>query len=247
MKKFFIFLLVAVVCYWGLGSCIGCSSNSGSKKVDDSELAVFEMMIQQEKEQKKEQEKKKGADELPDYVELVEVNDFEKAHQTLKAYSKNYSYVLKANGDRLRYYSERGRVIAAATEYMDAVAYIYCAEARYLMAEGGENAQKRMVFLFNEIPLIGQKLPSGTHIDHDDFNLAYISLYLLYAQTNNRLCDTVFDIALNMGDKRLASIALSHYLDIPSAEEKKDITYSSETKDAAKERFEEAVNNGLFD
>lgn len=213
-------------------------------------IALASCSCSSHKSDSKKSEKTVGDGTYKTYQEACSAADFEAAHKFIDTYRQEFenTYDEVVAKKRLKYDDGASTLTAAGTKYMNVVSYVYCAEAREIMANGDADAKDRLVYLFNEVPSIGQKLPEGTHVSIYDENQVHTTLYRLYTQTNNKLCDTILDLALNSGNKRLAAISLSHYMESPTLNSSTygDVIYSNDDKQKAKERFEEAKQNGLF-
>lgn len=187
------------------------------------------------------------------YLIAVSNNDYEEAHACLSTLYDAYINVLlkvEKNND-LSDYHGRAKVLAAAREYMTAAQNVFCAEARFLISGGsGVDPADRIVYLFNELTPIGYKLDRGYRFEIYDKNKAHFACYCMYVDANNQLCNTIMDLAINSGNKKLAGIALTHYLETNhlSDEPRPYVSgYSNEDKQAAQNRYDEAVKLGLFE
>lgn len=208
-----------------------------------------------------------------DYKEACKNGDFETAHSCLDDLKKEFDKV-KANNysDATNYDLEgsdfdvaeadskltkaKAKIITASEDYYNAASYIFGAEVRFLISQGGN--EDRIVYLFNELTPLGNKLPTNTFVGEYDEILNH-ELYYKFVLVNNQLANTILDLAINSGNKKLAGIAISHISTYGSSVDSEDpeeaevlydgvyTTYKTKEKKRAQEKFDEAVKQGLFD
>lgn len=236
MKKFYSCLLVVSTLFSVL-CMIGCGNGSESKSDSESSLSS------------------------QSYRDAVKTLDFETARDIMNGYHDEYLECLC--GDK----SERK---TAEGKYYSAFDYIYKAEIQYLLSElGAEECKDKILFILEEIPIEGEKLPEGL-CDYyvacrDDFvdEGRTLDAYIVWTQHYNRLCDNILSLAINRKNRSLAQSILLQYVDNVEAIKgdydgvkvngvKIDgnhgyIKYTSEDRDAAKKKYEEAVKSGAFD
>lgn len=189
------------------------------------------------------------------YQDAISANDYEAAHKFL---TNLYNDFIETKNDNFvdMGSEEREKIQLAASNYSSAARDILCAEARFLISEKSDIANDRIEYLFNEIKMIGEKVPAGSEL-HPGGYQPYQEIclnYYCYNQTvsyNNALCDIILNLALRDKNEDLAKIALSHYLNrgITKEEGYDDVVYydSSERK-KAKEKYEKNFGNydGVF-
>ena len=99
-----------------------------------------------------------------DYRKSVKEGDFETAHAILDELHDEYEKVWAENYPKLDYDKKdlRAEIEAAATKYSNAASYVYGAEVRVIAAEYPDDAVNLIENLFNEMQLLGEKVPNGT-------------------------------------------------------------------------------------
>lgn len=189
-----------------------------------------------------------------DYKTPADNDDFSAAHEVIKNLMKDYEEKFV----NMKPFDEDD-VMNLATLYMDAASYVYCAETRYLFTSEEENAERRLKVLINEFPHIGKIFPEGYYNEDEEHNLFPCKLYSVYAKANNVFAECFLNMAISNGNKQLAYLALSHFLEVPNVKKeerekslliKNDVSYSvyyhSEEKEAAQKKYDDAVEQGLF-
>lgn len=110
-------------------------------------------------------------------------------------------------------------------EYYQCFDYVYRQELEFVVAEmNGKEANDKVAFLLGAIPPLG--VPNGNSFEKED--------YQKWIEHYDALCDVVLNLAINRKNNDLAQTALLHY--------KQD-----SKKDAAKQKYEEAVALGVFE
>lgn len=186
-----------------------------------------------------------------EYMEAVENEDFDTAHKCLK---KLYSSYVKesSSGKSLEgwksYESKTGdAIIAAADAYTKAASYVFCAEVRYLMSQPDESLNDRIVFLFNELSIVGDRRAEGDRISINSAEGVNAALLKKYIACNNQIANQIVDMAINAGNKKLAAIGVSHIMATFVHGGGDVYHFTNAAKDEAQAKFDEAVKNGLFD
>ncbi len=190
------------------------------------------------------------------YHKACAAADFETAHSILASLHAQH---LKSMTDK--YKSEQysweecsegeAQVQATATAYLSAVQFIFTSEARTIIAEN-ENPENKITYLYTEILQVGTKRNSIPEF-FNDTEKCLQSIYDKYVECVNGFSNSVLDLAINAGNKRLAAIAVSHFLDIHEGFEEEEVggelilRYSDKERVAAQEKLNNAVKNGLFD
>lgn len=191
------------------------------------------------------------------YRDAVKNNDFETAHKVLDEIYDDFLDTWESNYgsleyDRLfhRHESKRGKIVSAASRYSQAASYVLCAEARYLIANDVEGAYDRIAYLFNEIRIMGEK--SDDYAPHGNTEYqkecAKVDCYKQTVKYNNELCDVVLNLAIQHHNKKLAQLALMYYRE--NGREGSgygSMVWRDDDKEAAQEKYDEAVANGAFD
>lgn len=191
-----------------------------------------------------------------DYKSAVSKNDYESAHQIVENLHADFLKVWEEKYPDMDHNNDnRAEIEAAAEKYTKAAEYVYCAEARMLIAEGGDNSSK-IVYLFNEVSKVGEKVPSGTGyypggVRDRQENVLKINCYRSYVTCINSLCNTIVDLAIDAGNKKLAMVALTHYLPdvviVDGGVMNTYLTYKEASKIEALQKLEMAAENGLFE
>lgn len=232
-------------------------------------IAVFLLTACGSSSSKNEEEEEKitvtGADgkEYTSYQEACKDGDFETAHSFLNAYHEKYVEA-QSRGSMGAWRYERNK-------YFQAFDYIYKREIQYLLSElDEEECKDKILFILEEIPAEGEKFPEGLCdyriVCRGDFGDDGIPLdaYIVWTQHYNRLCNNILTLAINRKNRSLAQSILLQYVDNVEAIKgdsdgslkvngvKVDgnhgyIKYTSEDRDAAKKKYDEAVKSGAFD
>lgn len=196
------------------------------------------------------------------YREAVKNQDFESARDILNTYHVEYKKSQSKNG--ILYKDERKE---AEGKYYNAFDYIYKAEIQYLLSElEGDECKDKIMFLLEEIPIEGEKFPKGLC----EYRVACrgtsgdegipLDAYIIWTQHFNRLCSNILSLAINRKNQDLAKLILLHFVENVEVTKGRDvkvdgvlvdgnhgyIKYTTEDKDAAKAKYDEAVANGAF-
>lgn len=174
-----------------------------------------------------------------DCQEACRKGDFAMAHEILsEVHSKTNLYI-----DQDKYYN-----------FFD---YVYKAEIQFIMSEFSEDVcVDKITFLLNEIPIDGIKQPMGLLTSE----CSKSKLYLYWTVHFNRLCDQILTLAINRKYKDVARNVLMQYVDNYEMTDgpadingvhltfgEAYINYTSDDRDAAKKKYEEAVALGIFE
>ena len=187
--------------------------------------------------------------------------DFEKAHQILN----KLRGVFVDEGlptIHIQKYSRRPKSVSdikGYNQYVDADIYIFREEVAYLMSLDDPAAESRIVKLIMETPLDGTPQEEGrsgySHCCEDREDGLQTGLYRYCIMRHNQKCDIVMDLAILLGKKSFAQKTLMCYKDsmhmYPVKTEYISTTYckiwyDSSDKDAAQNKYDEAVENGVF-
>lgn len=174
-----------------------------------------------------------------DYKKAVKEGDFETAHNILEKMHDDYVEALgKASAD-----VEREHEIAnianfkvVSKKYYAAIDYIYSHEITSILTNGDEQAADKIVFLLSEIPLDGDDSGYYGEIDSPDYQsrIAYANVCIAI----NKLCDKALTLAINRQNKEFAQNIIELYKPDSSGSD----NYKS--RDAAKQKLEEAIKDG---
>ena len=204
-----------------------------------------------------------GADgkEYTSYQEACKDGDFEAARSFLNAYHEKYVEA-QSTGVTLK---------KAEGKYFQAFDFIYKSEIQYLLSESdAEECKDKILFILEEIPVEGEKFPEGLCdfeiVCRGDWGNEGIPLdaYIVWTQHYNRLCNNILTLAINRKNRSLAQSILLQYVDNVEAIKgdsdgylkvngvKVDgnhgyIKYTSEDRDSAKKKYDDAVKSGAFD
>ncbi len=186
------------------------------------------------------------------YREACRNMDFEAAHKIL---------------DKMVAENKGSSLFGEDKEVIEATDYIFNAESLYLVSQNTSEANTRVVYLLSELPMKGRAMPEGSEIsgidelDGDGGYTAYISS----ADRYNSKCLAILNTAISVGNQEVAEKILSMIKDDASSitkkgkkvygdpadgiyddEEKSYVHYTTESKDKAKQLYEQAVQEGKF-
>lgn len=193
-----------------------------------------------------------------DYIKAVENEDFENAHKCLRKLYSSYTeessvdISIESWGKGWSYSSRKNAqtvgdaIIASADGYTKAASYVFCAEVRYLMSQPDESLNDKIVYLFNEFSIVGDRRSegdAGSHYGAEGVNAALLKKYIA---CNNQIAFQVIDMAINAGNKKLAAIGVSHIMNTFDLTNDDKYHFSTASKEEAQAKFDEAVKNGLF-
>lgn len=179
-----------------------------------------------------------------DYVAAIRDNDFELAHEIL---DDLYVDLIKSNSNNslnADKYSER---------YWAAADHIYKAEMNYLLSENDPEANKRMIYTLANMNIVGDVVKDGEHISYNQIHRC--ENYSTFTKRYNRICDEILKIAIFYKNKDMAEQIIKLYKQNNDFEHewcgKTDkyiahITNSWSSRDAAKRKLQEAIDNGEF-
>lgn len=145
-------------------------------------------------------------------------------------------------------------------QYYEVFDYVYKAEIQFIMSELSEDVcVDKITFLLNEIPIDGIKMPKGL-FNGSSFYSNRSMYYHNWTVHFNRLCDQILTLAINRKYKDVARNVLMQYVDnyviidgkadingVHVSYGESYINYTSDDRDAAKKKYEEAVALGLFE
>ena len=202
------------------------------------------------------------------YRDAVKDLNFEAAHDTLSSYREDY--LAELSKDWLTYRDERA---AAQGKYYQAFDEIYKAEIQYILSElRGDECKDKILFLLEEIPVEGEKMPAGLCTDYVAHRGSLgnegipLDAYIIWTQHYNRLCSNILSLAINRKNQDLAKLIILQFVDnveVTAGDIRADsgsirvdgvivdyhhgyIKYTSEDRNAAKEKYDEAVRSGAF-
>lgn len=169
-----------------------------------------------------------------DYIDACAKGDFETAHKILDKLHSEYLETWSEDYGSSKRSRERkeNSILESREKYYKCFHYVYKNEIQLIVVDlGGKEANDKVAFLLDAIPVIG----------YIDETVRYIGGYPTEVEEHkvwrtqyDRLCDVVLNLAINRRNKELAQTALLHY--------KED-----SKKDAAKQKYEEAVALGMFE
>ena len=196
------------------------------------------------------------------YRDAVKELNFEAAHDVLSSYRSDYLYELSQSD----HWDEKN---AAQGKYYQAFDEIYKAETQYILSEfQGDECKDKILFLLEEIPIEGEKKKAGLCRWEDVCRSCHsgypLDAYIIWTEHYNRLCNTILSLAINRKNQELAKIIIQQFVDNVEVtgvshlddEVKVDgiivkqgqgyIKYTSEDRDAAKKKYDDAVRSGAF-
>lgn len=159
--------------------------------------------------------------EYESYREACRDGDFDAAHKFL---------------DRMK---EDVEDWASNEKFQEAEDYVFNYEVNALISQNSEEANTRIIYLLNEIPIEGTKQPIGETSFHGSN----------YGNSCNRFnikLNKILELAISTGNQDIAKKILPLYKE----DEHRDYTsitgYNYDTRDAAQAKYDEAVANGAF-
>lgn len=188
-----------------------------------------------------------------DYIEACNARDFETAHKILNQYREDYIEALSEDLDDSDNKTEHD---AAQQKYYKAFDYIYQHEVQLIMAEATEEeCEGKITFLLQGIPVEGEKLlegPCDIFMSHDILNREDAEkrfwTYITWSQHYNSLCNNIFALAINRKNQELARFILTQFVDeIFIDGNNRYVEYRSTERNKAEQKYQEAVNLGMFE
>lgn len=144
-----------------------------------------------------------------DYREAVRNKDFDDAHKALNQMVKDYERVWEEHGPGLAVdnafynHTHYTTIYQETSKLVDAIKFVVNAEAREILASKISNEERinKLEQMFNSIPMVGEKLPSGTPCSETGFsssksNLLKANGYILSSNMVNELCDMISQSAI---------------------------------------------------
>lgn len=172
------------------------------------------------------------------YKSAIKEDDFEKAHDILASLRSDYEEE-EARG------SDKSDVLNKAKTYVDGVSAVYEAEARFIMASNSDDVYNKLIYLFNEYPSLGKKMPEGKVESKVDEAL----LYELSQKSLNQFALKVIDLAINNKNEEIVKLAISNMKENCIVEDGWNdfVEYSYEDILEAGNRYLKAIENNKFD
>ena len=175
------------------------------------------------------------------YREACRNMDFEAAHKILD----------KMIAEKTSIYDDDKDVIEATD-------YIFNAESLYLVSQNTSEANTRVVYLLSELPIKGKPLPEGSeYSENDDVedDGGYTS-YISYVNRYNSKCLSILNTAISVVNQEVAERIISMIKEDAGSitkqpaneydEPTKHVHYTTESRDKAKQIYEQAVQEGKF-
>ena len=164
------------------------------------------------------------------YIEAVNNNDYEKAHQILdNLYAEYLQY---PDGE------------TSAQKYWTAAEYIYKAEMQWLLPQHDTEADRRLIYTLDAFNSVGLE-PVGNYVyglsEHNN-KYKQFNGYCRFAEEYNKLCTELIKISLRNDNLSLAELTLSTMKNCYIKENEGD-TYTYVLNNADKERAKELINN----
>lgn len=155
--------------------------------------------------------------EYESYREACRDGDFDAAHKFL---------------DRMK--EKKAKDWEDVKKMEEAEDYVFNYEVNTLVSQNSEEANTRIIYLLNEIPIEGTKQPIGKHFYNG-------SDYGNCCNRFNIKLNKILELAISTGNQDIAKKILPLYKEDENRDEYNDITgYSYETKDAAQAKYDEA-------
>ena len=189
------------------------------------------------------------------YKEALANNDFEAAHKIIAQAEADLAKCESASSwdeiDEMKQkFANQYGFLAYEKDIDNVKKEIFDKEIKYLAADGSSEACARLVFLFTDYEIEGDRLPSGLNYYYDCDDNKYPNSVNNY---NSKL-NLVLDLAISQDNKELANKVIKLYkenMDIlkegiaPDGTEISRysncyVTYNYKDKEAAKKKYEEA-------
>lgn len=180
-----------------------------------------------------------------DYVAAIKENNFELAHEIL---DELYTDLLNNNNADLYHASDK-----YSEKYWAAADHIYKAEMHYLLSENDEEANRRMIYTLANMNIVGDVVQDEEIISSNQIHRC--ENYSTFTKRYNRICDEILSMAIFYKNQDMAEQIVNLYKMDNSFESEwlhetdkyvAHITNSWSSRDAAKERLQEAKDNGEF-
>ena len=179
-----------------------------------------------------------------DYKKAVKEGDFETAHGILESMHDELVEALGKASAEDGWGNEKPGIAnfkVVSKKYFAAIDYIYSHEITSILTNGDDQAADKIVFLLSEIPLDGkceegESCPDESPWPDKQSKIAYKNGCVAI----NKLCDKALTLAINRKNKEFAQNIIDLY--------KPDFNGSDsyKTRDAAKQKLEEAIKDGRF-
>lgn len=203
--------------------------------------------------------------EYQSYRDAIKNNDFEAARDTLSVYRDRY---LAEQAKSSIWDWDREKRKTAEGKYYQAFDDIYKSETQYLLANlHGEECRDKIIFMLEAIPIEGEKFSAGLC----QYRVAArgksgeegipLDAYIIWTQHYNRLCSNILTLAINRKNQELARAILLQFVDNVEVRTGKYglkidgvsvdgdhgyIKYTSNDRDAAQQKYDNAVASGAF-
>lgn len=153
--------------------------------------------------------------------------------------------------------------ITAATDY------IFNAETLYLISQNTDDTNTRVVYLLSELPIEGRADPEGSKIDFSelsDKNEGYMA-YKSYVNRFNSKCLSILNTAISVGNQEVVEKIIPMIKEDASIIKKMEkevyghrsngeieytesevsyVHYTTDSKDKAKQLYQQAIQEGKF-
>lgn len=134
------------------------------------------------------------------YKEALAANDFEAAHAILSKAETEHE-TMERNDFEKKYGLDYVEGLEKAKDE------VFDREVKFLVANGSEEANARLVFLFSDFEIKGKRLPEGLNNYYDGSDNQYPQSVNDY----NQKLDMVLDLAISLDNKELASKIIKLY------------------------------------
>ena len=165
-----------------------------------------------------------------EYIEAVNENDFEKAHEILDNLYATY----------LQYPNDE----ATAHRYWTAAEYIYKAEMQWLLPQHDTEADRRFIYTLDAFNPVGAEPVANYDYGLSEHNKKYkqFGSYCTFAEEYNKLCIELIKISLRNENLPLAELTYGT-MKICYIKENIDNTYKYVPNNTDKERALAMINN----
>ena len=139
-------------------------------------------------------------------------------------------------------------------KYFAAIDYVYSNEISSILTNGDDQAADKIVFLLSEIPIDGECKEGERWITDDimivgvnERRFKNIEAYNDVCIEINKLCDKALTLAINRKNKEFAQNLIELYKHDIDTDGDYRVKFVYKTRDAARQKLEDAIKEGKFD
>ena len=189
-----------------------------------------------------------------DYKKAVKEGDFETAHDIIEKIHDEYVETLgKALSEENKEIDNSLKIISK--KYFAAIDYVYSNEITAILTNEDDQAANKIVFLLSEIPIDGECKDGEIWIMSDAIEVIgiderrfkNIGAYNDVCIEINKLCDKALTLAINRKNKEFAQNLIELYKHDIDTDIDDHVKFVYKTRDAARQKLEDAIKEGKFD